>query len=70
MAGTPFCDVVTPFWSPNNFTQGHFLKIKWLVTDVTAIGSPDKEERATLRVILTRCFLANSGHICGQGATL
>ena len=28
----------------NNFTSGHLLKIEWLVTDVTAVGSPDRAE--------------------------
>ena len=31
---------------PNKFTQGHLLKIEWLFTDVTAVGSPGRAERA------------------------
>ena len=47
----------TPLLSRNNFTQGHLMKIKWLVTNVTAVGSPGRAERAILRVILAgRCF--------------
>ena len=37
-----------PLLSSNIFNQGHLLKIEWLVTDVTAIGSPDRAERAIL----------------------
>ena len=48
-----------PLLSPNNFTQGHLVKIEWLVTDVTAVGSPARAERAILGVILAECFFAN-----------
>ena len=52
------------------FTQGHSMKSKWLAAKITAVGSPDIAEHAILGVILAgRCF-ANSGHICGQGATV
>ena len=34
--------------SSNNFTWGHLMKIEWLVTDVTAVGSPAKTECAIL----------------------
>ena len=37
------------------------MKIKWLVTDVTAVGSHDRAERAILGMILAGCFLANLG---------
>ena len=40
-----------PLLSYDNFTQGHFLKMKLLVTNVTAIGSPGRAERADLGVI-------------------
>ena len=30
---------------PNNFVQEYFMKIEWLVTDVTPVGSPDRAER-------------------------
>ena len=46
------------------------MKIEWLVPDVTALGSPERTEGAILGVILARRFLANSGCICGRGATL
>ena len=42
------------------------MKIKWLVTDVTAVEPPDRAERAFLGGILARRFLADSGHICGR----
>ena len=33
------------------------MKIKWLVADVTAVGSPDRAEDAILELILAgRCF--------------
>ena len=43
------------------------MKIEWLATGVTAVGSPDRAERAILGVVLTGPFLANSGNICGRG---
>ena len=46
------------------------MKIEWLVTDVTAVGSPDRAERAILGVILAGHFLAGSGQICGRGGIL
>ena len=42
--------------------------IMWLVTNAAA-GSPDRAEHAILEVILAVRFFANSGRICGQGAT-
>ena len=32
------------------------MKINWLVADITAVGSPDRAERAILGVILTRGY--------------
>ena len=46
------------------------MKIKWLVANVTAVGSPDRAERAILGLILAERFLANSGRVCGGGGTL
>ena len=48
------------------------MKMKLLVPNVTAIGSPGRAERAVLGGILTGrvTFLNNAGHICGWGATL
>ena len=54
--------------SPDDFTQDHLMKIEWLVTDVTAVGDPDRAKRAILGVILVGHFLANPGRICGQGS--
>ena len=45
------------------------MRIEWLVTDVTAIGSPDRAERAILGGDFGSNCLANSGHINGRGAT-
>ena len=45
------------------------MKIEWLVTNVTAVRSTDKAEHVILGMVLAeRCF-ANSGRICGRGAT-
>ena len=33
------------------------MKIKWLVTDVTAVGSPDRAERTIFGVILAGRFV-------------
>ena len=41
-----------PLFSSNNITLGHLLKIERLVTNVTAVGSPDRAEPAILGVIL------------------
>ena len=32
------------------------MKIKWFVTDVTAVGTPDRAERAILKLILAGPF--------------
>ena len=34
--------------SSNNFTQGHSVKIEWLISDVTVVGYPEIAERANL----------------------
>ena len=60
----PLCDVCRNLLlSPNNFIQGHLVKIKWFVANVTAVGSPDRAEHAILGVILT-------GHVFGQSRSL
>ena len=46
------------------------MKAERLVTDITAVGSPDRAERAILGVILAGHFLANSAHFGDWGATL
>ena len=55
-----------PLLSPSDFTQGHLVKLEWLVTDVAAVRSPDRAEHAIMGVILAGCFLASSGRICGR----
>ena len=42
--------------SPSDFNQGHLMNIEWLNTDVTAVGCPDRAERAILGVILAGLF--------------
>ena len=54
--------------SPNDFIQGHLMKVEWFVGDVTAVGSSDRAERAILEVILAVFFQSRS--FCGRGATL
>ena len=49
--GKPLCDVRTRILSPNNSPHGHLMKIEWLLTDVTAVGSPVTAEDAILVVI-------------------
>ena len=44
------------------------LKMEWLVTNITAVGSPDIVEHAILGMILAGVVLANPGCISGQGA--
>ena len=46
------------------------MKLEWLVTNVTAVGSPDRAERAIFGVIWMGVFLSNPGSSCGRGATL
>ena len=46
------------------------MKTEWSVTNVAAVGSPGRSERAILGVILAERVLANSGHICGRWDTL
>ena len=53
MVGEPLCDVGTPLLTSNKSTQGHIMKIEWLVADVTAVCPPDRTECAMLGVILT-----------------
>ena len=43
VVAAPLCGVGTPLLSSNNFTQGHSMKIEWLVIDVTAIRSPGRQ---------------------------
>ena len=41
------------------------MKTEWLVTNVIAVGSSGRAERAILGVILVGPILTNSGRICG-----
>ena len=43
--------------SSNKFTQGHLVKIEWLVNDLTAVGSPGRTEHAILGMILAKRYL-------------
>ena len=52
VVGGPLCDVGTPSLSLHNFTESHSMKIEWLVGNVTAVRSPDRAERAILKLIL------------------
>ena len=45
------------------------MKIESLVSDVTAVGSPDRAERAILGVILAERFFCQLGCICGRGVS-
>ena len=45
-----------PLLSPDNFTWGDLMKIKWFVVNVTAVGFPDGAEHAILGVILAVRF--------------
>ena len=58
-----------PLLSADNFTQGHLMKMKLLVTAVTAIGTPGRAVRAVFGGILAgrvfgrfRSFLWSGSH--------
>ena len=59
-----------PLLNPINFTQGHLVKIEWLVADVTAAEFPDRAEHAIFLVNSALHFFVNPGRICGRGASL
>ena len=59
-----------PLLSSNKFTQGHSMKLKRLVADVTAVRFPDRAQHAIIWVILARRFFDNSDYNYGWGATL
>ena len=46
------------------------MKLEWVVTNVTAVESPDRVGRAISGVILDGHLLANSGRFCAGGAIL
>ena len=55
-----------PVLSPDNFTQGHLMNVEWLVTDGTAVVSPDRGERAILREILAERSNSEGSHLVMQ----
>ena len=61
MITEPLCDVVNLLLSSNNITKGHLVKIEWLVSNVTAVVSRDRAERAILGMIWLGVFFANPG---------
>ena len=71
-------DVGTSFWSlSNTFAKTPLVKTERLLADLTAVGSPDRSERAILEVILagrvfgqSRSFLwSGSEPLCGVGTS-
>ena len=55
-----------PLLSSNNFDQGHLMKMKLLITNVTAIGSPGRAEFAVFGVILAGCVVDQFRTFCGR----
>ena len=58
----------------NNFTWDHLMKIKWLVTNVTAVESPERAEHAILGVLLSvfwsiQAAFAAGEPLCGVGTS-
>ena len=54
------------FLSSNNFTTGHLIKIKWLVTDVTAVESPERADRAILGELLGAFWSIQAVFVAGE----
>ena len=54
--------------SSNNVTQGHLVKIEWLVADVTAVGSLDRAECAILGMIMARRVFGQSRSYLWSGS--
>ena len=52
--------------SPNNFNQGHALKIEWLVADVAPVVSPDRAERDILEMILDVYWPIQATFVVGE----
>ena len=51
--------------SSNNYTQGHLVKIEWLILDVMAVRSPGRAERAILELMLAgRVFGQSRSFLC------
>ena len=55
-----------PLLSPNNFIQGPLMKIELLVSNVTAVGSPDKAQRDILGMILDACWRLRAAFADGE----
>ena len=53
-------------FSPNDFTDGHVLKIDWLVTNVTPVGCPDRGERAKLGMIMRVFWSIQATFVVGE----
>ena len=56
--------------SSNNYSQGHLVKMEWLIPNVMAVGSPGRAERAISGVFVTGRVFGQSRSFCGRGATL
>ena len=54
--------------SSNNFTQGHLVKIEWLISDVMVVGSLDRVERAILGVIVAARVFGQSRSCLWSGS--
>ena len=55
--GEPLCDVETPSWALVTLPKvTYLLKKEWLVTNETAVGSPDRAECGILEINLAGCF--------------
>ena len=58
-----------PSPSVKTLTQDHSMKIEWLITNVSPVGSP---RQIKSKIILGDfgCFSTNSGQYCGPGVFL
>ena len=53
---------------PNKYSnKGHLIKIEWFVTNVTFVGSSDRDEYDNFGGGFG-CFFVNLGHFCDWGA--
>ena len=59
---------VNPLLDPKNPISEHLMKIEQLITNITAVGSPNSAE--SKNNVCFCMFLANSGRFCDRGATL
>ena len=62
------CDIGILLLSPNKFTQGYLLKIEWLVTNETAVGSLDIAEHVILWVIFPAHFFGQFRPLLWSGS--